>query len=92
VEYDSPFLPGQGTDVSESGVQKVMTALRFRLLDGTRQNFDQSFNQSLSIVSGGAWQFLNPVLEHALELLKSDAVKQLCQSLGITSASADLRF
>jgi hypothetical protein len=43
--------------------------------------FDQSFNKSLSIVSDDPFRFLSPALEHALELLKSDAVEQLCQTL-----------
>jgi hypothetical protein len=43
--------------------------------------FDQSFNKALSIVSDDPFQSLNPVLEHALEPLKSDAVKHVRQSL-----------
>jgi hypothetical protein len=71
----------QRTEPKVEGVQKLMTPPPISAARRNQKVFDQSFNKVFSIMSDNPFQSLRPVLEQALEFLKSDAVKQVCQRL-----------
>jgi hypothetical protein len=62
-------------------VQKVLTPPPISTPRWNRIELVTSFRKVLAVVFDNPIQSFHPVLENTLELLKSDTVKQVCQSL-----------